>query len=97
MLSLVHFIRENTEKLERHEIREHHLGDQVKRSLGILTKKITDIEEIRRHLERFDTRVTSIERSLDKVSYLPYENICCTFDLKNCGSRIFFYYITKFC
>ncbi|XP_044597471.1 uncharacterized protein LOC123274037 isoform X2 [Cotesia glomerata] len=68
MLSLVHLIRENTEKLERHEIRERHLGDQVKKSLGILSKKIIDIEEIRRHLQKFDTRVTSLERSLAKMT-----------------------------
>ena len=67
MLSLVHMMRENTEKLERHEARERQLGEQLKKAVALLTKKITTVEGFKSHLVKLDERVAGIEHLIAQV------------------------------
>lgn len=69
MLSLVHMMRENTEKLERHEARERQLGEQMKKSVALLTKKITTVEGFKPHLVKLDERVAGIEQLIAQVLF----------------------------
>jgi len=67
MLSLVHMMRENTEKLERHEARERQLGEQLKKTMTILTKRVSAIDGLKAQLTKLDERVTGIERIIVQV------------------------------
>ncbi|XP_066589484.1 putative leucine-rich repeat-containing protein DDB_G0290503 isoform X2 [Prorops nasuta] len=62
MLSLVHMMRENTEKLERHEVRERQLGEQLKKTIAILTKRVTAIDSLKTELSKLDDRIAGIEQ-----------------------------------
>ncbi|XP_012223947.1 putative leucine-rich repeat-containing protein DDB_G0290503 isoform X2 [Linepithema humile] len=62
MLSLVHMMRENTEKLERHEARERQMGEQLKKTMTILTKRVSAIDGLKVQLTKLDERVLGIER-----------------------------------
>lgn len=77
MLSLVHMMRENTEKLERHEARERQLGEQLKKTMTILTKRTSAIDGLKMQLTKLDERVMGIERLIVQVrsshSHLKYE------------------------
>ena len=66
MLSLVHMMRENTDKLERHEARERQLGEQLKKSLAVLTKRVLTIDGIKFQLTKLDERVTGIEQLISQ-------------------------------
>ncbi|XP_076663281.1 uncharacterized protein LOC143366259 isoform X2 [Andrena cerasifolii] len=66
MLSLVHMMRENTDKLERHEARERQLGEQLKKSLALLTKRVLPIDEIKFKLTKLDERVTGVEQLISQ-------------------------------
>lgn len=70
MLSLVHLMRENTEKLERHEVRERQLGDQMKKAIGLLSKKMNALEEIQIRFIESDKRITDLEQLYYQVSSL---------------------------
>lgn len=61
MLSLVHMMRENTEKLERHEARERQLGDQLKKTITILTKRVSTVDLLKVQLTKMDERIAGIE------------------------------------
>ncbi|XP_011875150.1 PREDICTED: centromere-associated protein E isoform X1 [Vollenhovia emeryi] len=61
MLSLVHMMRENTEKLERHEARERQLGEQLKKTIAILTKRVSVVDGLKLQLTKMDERVAGIE------------------------------------
>ncbi|KYN27467.1 hypothetical protein ALC57_03176 [Trachymyrmex cornetzi] len=61
MLSLVHMMRENTEKLERHEARERQLGEQLKKTITILTKRVTVVDNLKLQLIKLDEKITGIE------------------------------------
>jgi len=75
MLSLVHMMRENTEKLERHEARERQLGEQLKKTMTILTKRVSSIDGLKVQLTKLDERVAGIERLIVQVCdhYLKYK------------------------
>ncbi|XP_043504967.1 centromere-associated protein E [Polistes fuscatus] len=60
MLSLVHMMRENTEKLERHEARERQLGEQLKKAISALTKRVSAIDGMK--LAKLDERLGGIEQ-----------------------------------
>lgn len=62
MLSLVHVMRDDTGKLERHEARERQLGEELKKSLSLLTKKMTVVEGFHPHLVKLNERVGGIEK-----------------------------------
>lgn len=72
MLSLVHMMRENTEKLERHEVRERQLGEQMKKAIGLLSKRISTVDGLKLHLTKIDERIVGIERFMEKVDFLIY-------------------------
>lgn len=69
MLSLVHMMRENTEKLERHEARERQLGEQLKKALAVLTKRMSTVDAVKVQLTKLDERVTGIEQLISQVLY----------------------------
>ncbi|CAK9801494.1 hypothetical protein ANTQUA_LOCUS2860 [Anthophora quadrimaculata] len=62
MLSLVHMMRENTGKLERHEIRERQLGEQLKKTIAVLTKRVSTVDAIKLQLTKLDEKVVGIEQ-----------------------------------
>lgn len=61
MLSLVHMMRENTEKLERHEARERQLGEQLKKTITILTKRVSVVDSLKLQLTKIEERISGIE------------------------------------
>ncbi|XP_070158533.1 putative leucine-rich repeat-containing protein DDB_G0290503 isoform X2 [Polyergus mexicanus] len=61
MLSLVHMMRENTEKLERHEARERQLGEQLKKTITILTKRVSAVDGLKLQLNKLDERISGLE------------------------------------
>ncbi|XP_011338103.1 paramyosin isoform X3 [Ooceraea biroi] len=61
MLSLVHMMRENTEKLERHEARERQLGEQLKKTINVLTKRVFAVDGLKLQLTKLDERIAGIE------------------------------------
>lgn len=67
MLSLVHVMRDDTGKLERHEARERQLGEELKKSLSLLTKKMTVVEGFHPHLVKLNERVGGIEKLIAQV------------------------------
>ncbi|CAK9811078.1 hypothetical protein ANTPLA_LOCUS6830 [Anthophora plagiata] len=62
MLSLVHMMRENTGKLERHEIRERQFGEQLKKTIAVLTKRVSTVDAIKLQLTKLDEKVVGIEQ-----------------------------------
>ncbi|XP_063982071.1 ninein [Diachasmimorpha longicaudata] len=66
MLSLVHMMRENTEKLERHEVRERQLGEQVKKAISLLSKRVSAIDGLKTHLTKLDERIGGIEQLISQ-------------------------------
>lgn len=67
MLSLVHMMRENTEKLERHEVRERQLGEQLKKTIAILTKRVSVVDTLKLQLTKLDERISGIEHLIAQV------------------------------
>lgn len=67
MLSLVHMMRENTEKLERHEARERQLGEQLKKAITVLTKRMSTIDSLKLQLTKLDEKVMGIEQLISQV------------------------------
>lgn len=67
MLSLVHMMRENTEKLERHEARERQLGEQLKKTITILTKRVSVVDGLKLQLSKLDERISGIEHLIAQV------------------------------
>ncbi|XP_017882230.1 paramyosin isoform X2 [Ceratina calcarata] len=66
MLSLVHMMRENTEKLERHEARERQLGDQLRKTIAALTKRMSTVDTLKLQLTKLDERVMAIEQVMSQ-------------------------------
>lgn len=66
LLHVVHLIRQSEDKLERHEFRERQLGEQVKKSLVILDKRLKTMEPLRGTVMRLDERIAAIETILIK-------------------------------
>lgn len=65
IISLVHLLQATTQKLERHEMRERQLGDQLKKALGGLDSREraqdSAISNMAAILNRIDDRVKKIE------------------------------------
>jgi Tfp pilus assembly protein PilO len=68
MLSLVHMMRENTEKLERHEARERQLGEQLKKTINILSKRVFAVDGLKSQLTKLDERISGIENLIAQVN-----------------------------
>lgn len=61
MLSLVHIVRASEDKLERHELREKALGDQLKKMMAGLEKKHRNLETLKGTISRLDDRLYNVE------------------------------------
>ncbi|XP_076753038.1 uncharacterized protein LOC143424686 isoform X3 [Xylocopa sonorina] len=66
MISLVHMMRENTEKLERHEARERQLGEQLKKAIAVLTKRVSTVDTLKLQLTKLDEKVIGIEQLISQ-------------------------------
>ncbi|XP_033340577.1 uncharacterized protein LOC117228729 isoform X1 [Megalopta genalis] len=66
MLSLVHMMRDNTEKLERHEVRERQLGEQLKKTIAVLTKRMSTVDGLKSQITKLDEKVTGIEQLISQ-------------------------------
>ncbi|KAF7996226.1 hypothetical protein HCN44_001858 [Aphidius gifuensis] len=66
MLSLVHMMRENTEKLERHEVRERQLGEQLKKALSLLGKKVSTIDGFKTNLNKLEEKISGVEQLISQ-------------------------------
>lgn len=66
MLSLVHMMRENNEKLERHEARERQLGEQLKKTIAVLTKRMSTVDALKLQVTKLDEKVTGIEQLISQ-------------------------------
>ncbi|OXU21163.1 hypothetical protein TSAR_005394 [Trichomalopsis sarcophagae] len=66
MLSLVHMMRDNTEKLERHEARDRQTAEQLKKAISLLTKRMSSIDGLKAYFVKFDERVTGIEQLISQ-------------------------------
>ncbi|CAL7943649.1 unnamed protein product [Xylocopa violacea] len=66
MISLVHMMRENTEKLERHEARERLLGEQLKKAIAVLTKRMSTVDTLKLQLTKLDEKVIGIEQLISQ-------------------------------
>lgn len=77
MLSLVHMMRENTDKLERHEARNRQSDEQLKKNIALLTKRMSTIDGLKAYLVKLDERVAGIEQLIAQViptlSYFQYQ------------------------
>lgn len=66
LLHVVNLIRQSEDKLERHEFRERQLGEQVKKSLVVIDKRLKTMEPLRGTVMRLDERIAAIETILIK-------------------------------
>ncbi|KOC63964.1 hypothetical protein WH47_01279 [Habropoda laboriosa] len=73
MLSLVHMMRDNTDKLERHEARERQLGEQLKKAIAVLTKRVSTADAIKLQLTKLDEKVVGIEQLILQVFIIYYD------------------------
>ncbi|KAK9507222.1 hypothetical protein O3M35_007129 [Rhynocoris fuscipes] len=64
ILSMVHLFRDTTDKLERHELRERQLGEQLKKALSSLDKKGRNQDQM---LNSIVSKLTSIDDRLRKI------------------------------
>lgn len=83
MLSLVHMMRENTEKLERHEARERQVAEQLKKTITILTKRVSAIDGLKSQLNKLEERISGIEHLI--VQVIDWSTLSIRF---NCFNRI---------
>lgn len=75
MLSLVHMMRENTEKLERHEVRERQLGEQLKKALSLLGKKVSTIDGFKTSLNKLEEKIGGVEQLISQVFFINFHFI----------------------
>jgi len=61
-------MRENTEKLERHEARERQLGEQLKKTINILSKRVFAVDGLKSQLTKLDERISGIENLIAQVN-----------------------------
>ncbi|CAL8074153.1 unnamed protein product [Orchesella dallaii] len=70
ILSLVSVLRDQMDKLERHEVRERQLGEQLTRSLASLEKRTRgeekNIENIATYIARIEDKIKNAQTSIDK-------------------------------
>lgn len=64
IISAVRMIRITEDKLERHEYRERVLGEQIKKSLLSLDKRLKLLEPFKGTVSRLDERLAAVESIL---------------------------------
>ena len=67
MLSLVHMVRLNTDKLERHEARDKQHSEHMKKAVALITKRLTAVDELKGYLLKLDERITGLEQVIEQV------------------------------
>ncbi|XP_034944840.1 uncharacterized protein [Chelonus insularis] len=60
ILSLAHIMRENTEKLERHEFRDRQVDEQLRKALMVISRRIQLIDN-------FESQFNDVNKKMDKV------------------------------
>lgn len=60
-------MRENTEKLERHEARERQLGEQLKKTITVLVKRVSAVDGLKLQLTKLDEKISGIEQLIAQV------------------------------
>jgi len=68
IVMLGHIVRENVDKLERHEFRERQLGDNLMKSLSGMDRRLSAMDRL---LREADKRTESIEVALKEVGRQP--------------------------
>ncbi|XP_012257572.2 centrosomal protein of 290 kDa [Athalia rosae] len=66
ILSLAHIMRENSQKLDRHEARERVLGEWTKKAVGSLSKKMSIIDTSKTHLTKIEDSIASIQQLISQ-------------------------------
>lgn len=74
IISLAHIMRDNSQKLERHEVRERQLGEWMKKSVGALNKKILSLDSFKTQFSNIEERMTGIEQLISQVSFNALQN-----------------------
>ncbi|GJQ79966.1 hypothetical protein Trydic_g9444 [Trypoxylus dichotomus] len=64
ILSVVHMMRSTEDKLERHEYRERALGENLKKMLVTLDKRIKLLDPVKGTISRLDERLAGVETIL---------------------------------
>lgn len=64
ILSVVHVIRSTEDKLERHEFRERALGEQLKKVLSTIDKRLKFLDPVKGTVNRLDERLATVETIL---------------------------------
>lgn len=68
ILSLARIMKENSQKLERHEVRERLLGEHMKKVVGALTKKVSILDTFVSNMTKIEGRIFGIEKLISQVS-----------------------------
>lgn len=61
---MVHVIRSTEDKLERHEFRERALGEQLKKVLSTIDKRLKFLDPVKGTVNRLDERLATVETIL---------------------------------
>lgn len=64
ILSVVRMIRSTEDKLERHEFRERALGEQLKKVLATIDKRLKLMDPVKGTVTRLDERLAAVETIL---------------------------------
>lgn len=64
ILSVVYVIRSTEDKLERHEFRERALGEQLKKALSTVDKRLKLLDPVKGTISRLDDRLATVETIL---------------------------------
>lgn len=80
MIHVVQMVRQTEDKLERHEFRERQLGEQLKKSLVILDKRLKTMEPLKGTVMRLDERIAAVETILIEKNEREKPQLQKTFD-----------------
>ena len=69
---MVHMMRDNTEKLERHEARDRQTAEQLKKSLALLIKRMSTVDSLKAYIEKLDDRIGGVEQLINQVCIIVY-------------------------
>lgn len=80
MLSLVHMMRENTEKLESHDKGNRQSDEQLRKTVALLTKRMSTIDGLKAYLVKLDERVAGVEQLITQVTTIKIGTIFFTLE-----------------
>lgn len=67
---MVKMMRDNTDKLERHEMRDKQTTEQMKKSLATVTKRLSSIDNVNEYLVKLNERIVGLEKLIAQVKCL---------------------------